>query len=58
MSFLIAYMIIGLTFHTGFWQEYSDFKFIPLHTILGASIFVIIGWPVVIFELTRKGIKF
>lgn len=51
-------MIIGLTFHTGFWQEYSDFKFIPLHTILGASIFVIIGWPVVIFELTRKGIKF
>lgn len=58
MSILIAYIIIGLTFHVGFWQEYSDFKFIPLHKILGASFFVIIGWPIVIFELTKKGIKF
>ena len=58
MSILIAYIIIGLTFHIGFWQEYSDFKFIPLYKILSASIFVIIGWPIVIFDLTRKGIKF
>ena len=58
MSISIAYIIIGLTFHIGFWQEYSDFKFIPLHKILYASIFVIIGWPLVIADLTTKGYKF
>ena len=58
MSILIAYFIIGLTFHIGFWTNYNDFKFVQFHIIFGASLFVLIGWPEVIRQMIKRGIKF
>lgn len=58
MSILIAYFIIGLTFHIGFWTNYNDFKFVQFHIIFGASLFVLLGWPVVIYQMIKRDIKF